>query len=69
MGFHSLVSAFFLGNVLTLAFVWACVQFHRHDYKAPWVAYAAFLMPLLYLAGGIYLTEGLPPQFDALALQ
>lgn len=69
LGFHSLVSVFFLGNVMTLAFVWGCVQFHRHDYKAPWVAYAAFVFPLLYAMAGIYLIEGLPPQFDAIALR
>lgn len=59
----------FFGNVLTLSFVWACVQFHRHDYQAPWLAYAAFLMPLIYLASSIVLTEGLPPQFDGIALR
>lgn len=69
LGFHAIAGALFLANVLTLAFVWGCVQFHRHDYKAPWLAYAAFLMPLLYLAGSVIVTEGLPPQFDALALR
>lgn len=69
MDFHAYVSAFFLGNVLTLAFVWGCVQFHRHDYRAPWLAYAALLMPLLYALGSVIVTEGLPPQFDAIALQ
>lgn len=69
MGFHDFVAAFFAGNILTLAFVWGCVQFHRHDYKAPWLAYSAVLIPLLYMVAAVISTEGLPPQFDALALQ
>jgi len=60
-------AAVFLGNILTVIFVWGCFQFHRHDYKAPWVAYAAFMFPLLFLLASVVVTEGLPPQFDALA--
>lgn len=62
-----MISAVFAGNLLALAFAWACVQFKRHDYDAPWLAYAAFVIPLLYLAGSIIVNEGLPPQFDAIA--
>lgn len=69
MGFHDFISAIFAGNVLAVCFVWACFQFHRHDYQAPWLAYAAFLMPLAYFMASLYLTEGLPPQFDGLALR
>lgn len=58
-----------IGNILTLCVVWSMVQFHRHDYKAPWLAYAAFLIPAIMLAGEIISTAGLPPQFDALASQ
>jgi len=64
-----IVAAVFMGNTLTLIFVWGCVQFHRHDYKAPWIAYAAFVFPLLFLLGSVVSTEGLPPQFDALVTQ
>ena len=67
MGFHSIAGALFVANLLTLAFIWGCVQFHRHDYKAPWLAYAATLMPMLYMIGSLIVTEGLPPQFAALA--
>lgn len=69
MGFHSVAAAVFLANVLAVAFVWGCFQFHKHDYKAPWLAYAATLMPLAYMVIGLLLTEGLPPQFDAIALR
>lgn len=69
MNFLDLALAVFLGNAVTLAFAWSCSQFYRHDYKAPWLAYAAFLMPVLAVIGALLVTEGLPPQFDALALQ
>lgn len=59
--------AVFAGNLITLAFVWGCVQFHRHDYRAPWTAYVATLLPMLLLGLAIIVTEGLPPQFDAIA--
>ena len=55
--------------MLTLAFAWGLVQFHRHDYNAPWSAYSAVLMPIIYFAISLATTEGLPPQFDAIALQ
>lgn len=69
MGFHDFIAAIFAGNVLALAFVWACVQFHRHDYKASWLAYAAFLMPVAYFAASLYLTEEWSPLLDALVLR
>lgn len=62
-----IASAVFLGNLLTAAHIWGWVQFHRHDYKAPWTAYGAFIMPVLFMAASIITAEGLPPQFDALA--
>lgn len=68
MDLHAIIAALFAGNVLTLAFVWGCVQFHRHDYKAPWLAYAAFAMPLLYLIGSLVVTEVLPPLHAASSL-
>lgn len=69
MGMFDVAASVMLGNLLTLCVVWAIVQFHRHDYKAPWLAYAAFMMPLLFLLASVVLTEGLPPQFDALVLR
>ena len=69
MPFFGETASVLLANLLTLSFVWGCVQFHRHDYKAPWIAYAAFLFPLIFLIGGMIVTEGLPPQFDAIALR
>ena len=61
--------AVFMGNAVTIAFAWGFHQFHKYDYKAPWVAYAAFLIPLFMLAASLYLTGEHPPQFDALAPQ
>jgi hypothetical protein len=54
---------------LTICVVWGAFQFHKYDYKAPWLAYAAMLMPMAYMVAGLMLTEGLPHQFDALALR
>lgn len=65
MGFLDTALAVTLGNVITLAFVWGCVQFHRHDFRAPWVAYAAFVFPVLLIMVTAYLTEALPPQIAA----
>lgn len=69
MGFSDFIAAVFAANVATAAFLWACFQFHRHDTDAPWLAYAAFIMPLIFLIGSVIATGGLPPQFDALTLR
>lgn len=60
MEFSHYVTAVSLGNIMTLCVVWGAVQFHRHDYHAPWLAYAAFCLPLVLIAISVYLTEGLP---------
>lgn len=57
MDFLDFPAAIFVGNIMTLSFVWGCVQFHRHDYEAPWLAYAAFLLPLAYV-GMTFIAEG-----------
>ena len=62
-------AAVLFGNILTIIFAWSLIQFHRFDYKAPWLAYVAFLMPMAYLAISVLLTEGLPPHLDAIALR
>lgn len=64
-----LVGQVFLGNVLTISFVWGLIQFQKHDYKAPWLAYAGVLIPAFYFVTSWFPTvpiEHLPPQFDAL---
>jgi hypothetical protein len=66
-GMTAIIAGVFVGNVLTVCFVAAIIQFQRHDYRAPWVAYAGFLMPLAFAAAVLASTEGLPPQFDAVA--
>ena len=69
MDFTNVASAVFLGNALTVIFLWGCVQFHRYDYKAPWLAYSAFLMPILIFIASMITSGLVPPQFDALGLQ
>ncbi|WP_434286309.1 hypothetical protein [Celeribacter sp. SCSIO 80788] len=48
-------AAVLIGNLLTLCVVWGFQQFNKHDYKAPWLAYAAFLMPTLFIISSVYL--------------
>ena len=69
MGFHDVASAVFVGNCLAIGFAWGIMQLNKHDYHAPWLAYAAVLMPIAYALASIALVEGLPPQFDGLALR
>lgn len=57
----------FLGNIMTLSVVWGCVQFHRHDINAPWLAYIATLLPTFLVVGHILTTEPLPPHLDAVS--
>lgn len=61
-----LALAVFAGNAITLAFVWACFQFHKHDYRAPWAAYVAFTLPLLFVVATVIIADP-PPHLDALA--
>lgn len=60
-------AAVFLGNVLTLSCAWGFLQFHRHDYNAPWMAYWAVILPVLFLAGSVYLTAEPSPLLYALS--
>lgn len=69
MNFLDFAAAVFAGNAMTAAFLWGCFQLHKHDYKAPWLAYAAFIMPLGFFLISLSLTEGLPLQSGALAAQ
>ena len=64
-----LAASIFLGNALTLSVVWAFSQFNKHDVNAPWLAYAAFLIPVLFMLAGLISTGEVPPQFDALMPQ
>ncbi len=58
-----------LGNVMTLSILWAMTQFHKHDYKAPWLAYAAFLLPVAFFVLSLIATGQVPAQFAAQALR
>lgn len=67
-----IVGQVFAGNVLTLCFFWSLWQFKKHDYKAPWLAYAAFIGPLVYFLASWLPTvpsENLPPLLDAIVLR
>ncbi len=66
MGFIDTALAIFFGNILSVCFVWGCFQFHKHDYRASWVAYAAFCFPLMAVLVTLIATGAAPPQFDAL---
>lgn len=67
MSFLDFSIAVFSGNALTIWFCAGLWQFHKHDYRAPWWAYGACVIPALVVIATIILTEGLPPHLDALA--
>lgn len=52
---------------MTISVVWAFTQFQKHDYKAPWLVYAALMLPVIFFVIELSLTGELPPQLDALA--
>ena len=62
-------AAIAIGNILTLSAVWGFRQFHLSGHNAPWLAYAAFLMPIIIVALSFAATAPLPPPLDALATQ
>ena len=64
MGFIDTALSVTLGNIVTICIVWACYQFHKHDHRAPWTAYVAFILPMLLIAGTVLVTEGLPIRYD-----
>lgn len=69
MTISELGSAVFIGNAMTAALLWGCVQFHRHDYRAPWVAYAAFLFPIGMALADLWLSGSSPLSLAASASQ
>lgn len=68
-GMFDIAAAVLLGNLLTACVIGAFIQFKKHDEDASWLAYAGFLLPMAFLLISILLTEGMPPQFDGLALR
>lgn len=68
MTITQIASAVFLGNVMTGSVLWAAIQFHRHDYRASWWAYVAFLLPLAVAAADLWLSGERPPFLAALAV-
>lgn len=69
MSFLDLALAIFLGNAITIAFLSSLWQLHKKDEQAPIWAYALFILPLLFVLGTLWITEGSTPHFDALAPQ
>lgn len=67
MNSDAVIVGVFCGLVLYRGFMWGIGQF-RDDDETPWIAYIAVLGPLLFCLAQ-FITEGLPPQFDALALR
>lgn len=65
MDFWAVAAAVFFGNILTLCVLGAFIQFQRHDYKAPWLAYAGFLIPLAIFLLSISTIVAWPPYLDA----
>jgi len=65
------VAAVFAGNVLTLCFAWGLREFSKYEdaVDAPWLAYAAVLMPLVGFILAMVANSGPPPYLDALAAQ
>ena len=62
-----IASGVFLGIVMAACVIWGMSKFHKHDEGAPWLAYAAFLLPIAFFVLSMVAIEELPPQFDALA--
>ena len=69
MGFIDFATAVFAGNLLTIWFGAGLWQIYKHDIKAPGWAFGALLIPLVFLATTLYLTEGPPPHLAAIAPQ
>ena len=46
MDMFDIVAGVFGGVMLSAACIWGFIQFEKHDYRASWGAYAAFLMPI-----------------------
>ena len=64
-----IAGAVFCANILTLCVVWAMTQFQKHDRDAPWLAYAAFLIPVFIALAGLISSGALQPQAAGLALR
>lgn len=62
----NVAAAVLAGNLLTVMFLWGAWQFHKYDYKAPWLAYGCCLFPLALVILSLLSTEPLPPHLDAL---
>lgn len=67
MGFIDTALAVFFGNLITVGACAALWQFHKLDYRAPWWAYGAFLIPLFLVIGTLLVTGQPPSQTGALA--
>lgn len=71
--FWTVFAAVLAGNLLTVMFVWGMYTYSRHERdgtagsRASNVPWAAFMMPLLFLAGGLMIAlDSVPAWLDAI---
>jgi hypothetical protein len=64
-----IVGAVFCANILTLCVVWGMNQFQKPEREIPWLAYAAFLLPIFIALAGLISSGALQPPADGLALR
>lgn len=68
MDIFDLIGAIFAGTTLTCAFIWGMGQAMKvtDPRDMPWLAYAATILPLVFLLLVFLSTGQLPPHLDAL---
>ena len=69
MDIFDIAVAVFMGNLLTASIVWGFLSFSKHNEYAPWIAYCAFLLPIVFALGSLWATGLVPHQFDAIISQ
>lgn len=64
-------AAVFIGNVITVIFVWGCHQASKvtHGKDLRWIAFAAIGLPLFFAISSLIIAGGLPPHLDAIVAQ
>jgi hypothetical protein len=67
----TIIAGVFIGNVLTAAFLWSMSKAARFkdDREIPWLVLWGLLLPIVFVMGAMFTSEGPPPFLDALAAQ
>ena len=67
----AIIAGVFCGNVLTASFIWAMIKLDRitDPVKAPWMVYAALLLPLFVALAVLFLSFGPPESLAAIVAQ